>query len=960
MSHLEVIKEKWRRFIAYLNEKKIIQAADKTYTFTWNLFLIIVVLIVLGGCLAAGAGAGFLASLVKNEPVRAEATMKEEIYNYSTTSMMYFNDKSKLGNLRADLNRDEVSLKNISPFVKDAVISTEDEYFYDHEGVVPKAIIRAVIQEVTGSANRSGGSTLTQQLIKNQILTNEVSFDRKAKEILLALRLEHFFTKEQILEAYLNIVPFGRSSSGHNVAGIQAAAQGVFGVDAKKLNLPQAAFLAGMPQNPFVYSPFTNSGDVKKDISAGTNRMKTVLKRMLTAEKITPEQYEKAIKYDVKKHFTKKKENSYEKYPYLSMEVERRSASILAAQAAKQDGKNYSKLKQEEKDEYRQNAYVRLRQKGLKIYTTINKKIYDEMEKTAKNNYLFGSPHTVRVKNDKGKWIYVQQPQEVGSILIENKTGAILSFVGGRDYKREQLNHATQALRQNGSTMKPLLAYAPAIEEGKMQPGYIIPDTPLTIGKYNPHNYDNRYHGLLSARTALAKSYNIPALRSYMMADHADAFNRLEKMGFSSIAEADRSAPSVAIGGLTHGVTVEENTNAFATFANQGKFVDAYLISKIVGKDGKVVYQHKSKPVSVYSPQTSYLILDMMRDVLKPGGTAASIPGRLNFSADWAGKTGTTSSAKDSWFVATNPNVTLGVWHGYDKPDALPAGQQHISQTLWAAFANDAYKYAPSLIAPRERFSMPSGIVRKEICGISGKLPSGLCRKAGLVTTDLFNVKYAPNSKDNSLDTGRYVIANGKRYKASDSTPKEFTKNGVMVDDELFNGVDLKKAAGVDAGDLLPDKSLPENGKAPGAVSGISVKDGKLSWSSSGESDVIGYRIYQASGTSGSFKKIGSVTSDQTSLSAPSGVLYVTAVDIAGKESSPSEKVTYGTKKQETPDKDKKKEDSKKESEKQTQEEPKKEKPKDEKPSEEKPSDKPKKPSDEQNTDKKETENPSN
>ncbi|MGG1575552.1 transglycosylase domain-containing protein [Fictibacillus sp. NRS-1165] len=895
MSHLEEIKEKWRRFIAYLNEKKIIQAADKTYTFTWNLFLIIIVLIVLGGCLAAGAGAGFLASLVKNEPVRAYSTMKDNIYNYEETSTMYFDKDQLMGKLRADLDRQEVPLKDISPFVKDAVISTEDQYFYEHDGIVPKAIIRAMLQEVTGSETRSGGSTLTQQLIKNQILTNEVSFDRKAKEILLALRLEHLFTKEQILEAYLNIVPFGRNSSGRNVAGIQAAAQGVFGVDADKLNLPQAAFLAGMPQNPFVYSPFTNQGKVKKDITYGTNRMKTVLNRMLTNGAITPEQYNKALKYNVRKHFVTKKESSYEKYPYLSIEVEHRSADILARIAAKKDGKNYLKLNQKTKDEYRQNAFVQLRQKGLKIHTTINKKIYEEMEETAKNKYLFGSSHLVRVKNDKGKWINVQQPQEVGSILIENKTGAIISFVGGRDYNREQLNHATQALRQNGSTMKPLLAYAPAIEEGKVQPGYIIPDTPLSIGAYNPKNYDDRFHGLLSARTALAKSYNIPALRSFMKANRADAFNRLEKMGFSSITDEDRGSVSVAIGGLTNGVTVEENTNAFSTFANQGKFVDAYLIEKIEDKKGKVIYKHQTKPVPVYSPQSSYLVLDMMRDVLKPGGTASRIPRSLNFYADWAGKTGTSSEYKDSWFVATNPNVTLGVWHGYDKPDTIPMGQRQVSQTLWAAFANDAYRYAPSLMAPKHRFSMPSGIVRKEICGISGKLPSDLCRSAGLVTTDLFNVKYAPNSSDNSLDTGLYVIADGRKYKASESTPREFTQKGVLIDDALFNGVDVKKMAGGENSDhLLPKTNLPENGKTPDTVSGLSAKGGKLTWSDSGESDVVGYRVYYSATGKGPFKKIGSLTSDKTSSSAPSGVLYVTAVDISGKESAPSQKVTSG------------------------------------------------------------------
>src|SRR5690606_6511838 len=220
------------------------------------------------------------------------------IYNYEEISTLYFANNVYLGKLRSDLEREEVKLEDVSQYLIDAVIAVEDENFYDHNGVVPKAILRALFQEITNAETQTGGSTLTQQLVKNQILSSEVSFERKAKEILLALRLEKFFEKDEILEAYLNVATFGRNSSGRNIAGVQSAAKGIFGVSAKELNLPQAAFIAGLPQSPFRYTPFTNQGTRKENIDYGLNRMKTVLQRMFENGKITKDQYEEALAYD--------------------------------------------------------------------------------------------------------------------------------------------------------------------------------------------------------------------------------------------------------------------------------------------------------------------------------------------------------------------------------------------------------------------------------------------------------------------------------------------------------------------------------------------------------------------------------------------------------------------------------------------------------------------------------------
>jgi len=222
----------------------------------WNLLLLAIVLGLTLTVFAASVGAGYFASLVAKEPLRPKEEMRTAIFNYEETSEIYSNGKY-LRKVSSDIDRKEIDLKDVSQYVIDAVMATEDEYFETHSGIVPKAVFRGLFQDVTNSDNQTGGSTLTQQLVKNQILTNEVSYERKAKEILLAIRLEHFMKKDEILEAYLNIIPYGRNANGNNIAGIEAAADGIFNVSAKELTLPQAAYIAGIPQAPFAYTPFS-------------------------------------------------------------------------------------------------------------------------------------------------------------------------------------------------------------------------------------------------------------------------------------------------------------------------------------------------------------------------------------------------------------------------------------------------------------------------------------------------------------------------------------------------------------------------------------------------------------------------------------------------------------------------------------------------------------------------------
>lgn len=760
------------KFQSYRNKAKSLWKTGKvqrtsriTYDVVWNVILFGLVAFFVLLVFAGGVGAGYFASLVKDEPLRSKETMTQDIYNYSETTKLYFTDDVYLGDINADLHRQKTTLDHISPSLLQAVIATEDQYFKEHHGVVPKAIIRAVVQEVANSSTQTGGSTLTQQLIKNQILTNEVSFERKAKEILLAMRLEQFLEKDEILQAYLNIIPYGRDSSGRNIAGVQTAAQGIFGINADEVNLAQAAYLAGLPQSPSSYTPFVNTGGLKDEagIQPGLKRMKTVLNRMYDMEYITKEELDEALAYDLIADFKEDIPSPIEEYPYLTTEIEKRAKKIIKDILLQEDGYTKEDIKDNSDlgKEYDQLAERAMRMNGYEIHSTIDKEIYDAFQEVAKNYEHYGRDKTfTKVNNKTGESVEVTEKIQPGGMLIENNTGRIISFVGGREHTEDnQLNYAFRQ-RSPGSTIKPLLDYAPAMEIGALQPGTPMADVKRSFyfPGYNPYsvrNYGGTYHGIVSARKALAQSYNIPAVDAYLRAYNNNPTDYLEKMGFT-LTEGEKSYPSLALGGMDYGVTVEQNTNAFATFGNKGKFMDAYMIEKITTKEGEVIYEHKAEPVNVFTPQTTYLTVDIMRDVIT-SGTARYIDSKLKYgNVDWAGKSGTSQDYDDAWFVATNPNVTMGTWIGYKTPSSIydnsyPLSYSQRNQNLWTQLINVASDIRPELVAPTERFERPDGIVEKSYCAISGMLPSELCSQAGLVKTDIFNAKFVPTEVDDSL-----------------------------------------------------------------------------------------------------------------------------------------------------------------------------------------------------------------
>jgi penicillin-binding protein len=310
-----------------------------------------------------------------------------------------------------------------------------------------------------------------------------------------------------------------------------------------------------------------------------------------------------------------------------------------------------------------------------------------------------------------------------------------------------------------------------------------------------------------------------------------------------------------------------------------------------------------------------------MRDVINRG-TAAGLKSRLNFSSDWAGKTGTSQETRDAWFVASNPNVTFGLWLGYDTPKSLELRYKGYSysqrnQMLWAQLMNAAYEIRPELVKSNENFKMPGGIVSRSYCMISGLLPSDLCSEAGLVETDIFNAKFVPKKVDDTLEKGKFIVIGDKVYRALPNSPAEFTQDGVMIKKSFLEENNLANIS--DLMELIPksavwenivvpeDEMIQENGAVPTQVDKVSIASNKVTWAKHGHNDIIGYRIYRAENFSKNFVKVGSMTVDQFvkngGFAVNSGVAayYVTAVDLAGKESPPSKHVLVGDWKEEKP-----------------------------------------------------------
>ncbi|MDP5273322.1 transglycosylase domain-containing protein [Chengkuizengella axinellae] len=872
------------------------------------------------GILTGGVVLGYVTSIVKDEPVRTSEEMVAEVMENNVSGFAYFNDETLIGQLRSSEDRRMIELNDIPQVIQDAFIATEDQNFESHIGIDIKGITRAVKQQVFNETIQTGGSTITQQLARRVFLNFDQTIDRKVKEIILSVRMEQVLTKDQILEAYLNKIGFGTGSSGYPVSGVKAAVQGIFGLeDLEQINIAQAAFLAGLPQNPNKYSPFTGYGEFDEvGFNAAIERQRHVLNRMVDANKITQEEYEEAFSFDLKASLAEPTEKAYTTYPYLMIEIERRAAEVLIKQESPD-------LSQEELavlvEEYRE----KIINGGYKIYTTIDQTIYDAMQEIAQN------PENFVPDNENGV-------EQTGAVMIDNKTGAILGMIEGRGYEIEEYNHATQMTRQPGSAMKPVGAYLPAIESGDIQPASILDDIPLILpdwskGAHLPQNWDNKYHGLMTAREALNESYNIPAIYIYRDVVGIDnALDFVEQLGITTLTEEDRNAQTGVIGGLAYGTTVEEMTNAYSSIANYGEFNDAFLIEKIVDKHGNIEYEHQSAPERLFSEQAAFLVTDMLRTAVSEGASGSEIRnGFQNYgNIPIVGKTGTTNFSRDVWFLGYSPDVTLGVWAGYDQNGSLYFGYGHElngtgrAKEIWAKVMDKTIELKPELFATPE-FYQPEGLVRKTVSSKSGLIPSELTKQAGFTTTDWFDTKYVPTQMDDSLSESPIISYNDINYIPLASTPEDMIESKIVVNrstslKELYEDIDTilkgyassqtpKKSNGypMRLEDFYPqdmDSTAPitedprvDDGEDPKKPINVRLeqKDGinVITFDHSPSEDVVGYRFFRNNGTGYTFAKTIRYDDELKAIDYVSAsndyFYYVVAVDVAGNISEPAE-----------------------------------------------------------------------
>lgn len=525
-----------------------------------------------------------------------------------------------------------IPLESIPLEMQNAIIAIEDRWFYEHPGFNPVAILRAFYVNLRAGRKVLGGSTITQQLAKNLFLTFKKTWVRKLEELVLALILEQRYTKDQILELYLNKVYFGEGSYG-----IEAAARTYFGKSVSQLSLPESALLAAIPRSPSAYDPY-----VHPDLAL--ERRALVLERMASLEMISESQRQTAGKTPLK--LTRRQRGPA---PYF--------IDFVRKQLEKEYGHNL------------------VYKGGLRVHTTLNA------------NYQ-------RVAQD----IFAQQDFQGALVAIDPETGFIRALVGGRNYIESQFNRATQAYRQPGSAFKPFV-YAAALEKGWQQ-NTLVEDIPRAYSDYQPGNWNAQYWGPVVMKQAVALSLNNAAVWTLHKVG-VDPVMRLAKdMGITSLTSEDRNL-SLALGGMTKGVTPLELTGAFVPFANGGIRYEIRAIQRVVDGKGLVLADHQPKGVRVLKETTAYLVTDMLKSVLEYG-TAK----HLAIHRPAAGKTGTTDEKVSLWFAGYTPSLVVAVYIGDDRQASLPGYGGTLAGPIWAEFINTALADEP----PWD-FPIPSQIV---------------------------------------------------------------------------------------------------------------------------------------------------------------------------------------------------------------------------------------------------------
>lgn len=693
-----------------------------------------------------------------------------ENYVGGESTIFYDRNGKVLFSVHDEENREVIESEDIPQHVKDAAVAIEDDRFYDHNGFDVPAILKAVLSEV-GIGSARGGSTITQQLVKNTFLSPERTYTRKIKELMLSVRTERKFSKDEILTLYLNQIPYGGTAYG-----VEKAAEVFFDKDAKDLTLVEAGILAAIPQAPTYYSPY------------GSHKY-TTLDKEFTVEELADrgkleglsDLYENEYTYGLlgKWYDLPNGERLY--LPGRADEVFRRMEELgYINEAQKQEARTAASAM--EFNQYKSNIkaphfvfYVKelLEQEygkdlvetgGIKVYTTLDLDMQREAE-----DIIAG-----QVSANRG---YSASNAALASINAKN--GQVLVMVGSADYFNEEIDgnvNITTSLRQPGSSFKPIV-YASAFIN-KYAPASVIFDVPMKLGEQEPDNYDGNFVGPMTIRRALAQSRNIPAIKAYFLAGEQDTIiSNAEKMGINSLDRRIDYGWPMALG--TGEVQMMEMVQAFSVFANNGDLIGINPILRIEDAEGKVIVDYgddpRERPVEVIDPQAAYLITDILSDKANNLGPILNLNGRVA-----AAKTGTSNKRlsdteirpSNIWTIGYTPQIVTAVWAGNSDGEAMSptASGYGGAAPAWQKFMNYAHTH---LKLTPEEFEKPRGIKSVQVSKLSGLLP-GRNTPTNMVTTDLFASYAVPTEVDSSFSVAVADIRNGKL--PNEYCPEEFVR----------------------------------------------------------------------------------------------------------------------------------------------------------------------------------------
>lgn len=755
-----------------------------------HIFLTILILILLAGV----AFAGITLAIVKTAP----PLDVNSILSLNEDSVLFDNKGQFMDNVPTDQKRSIVTLKDMNPKLPKAFISIEDERFEQHSGLDYRRIVGAVVidvkNKISGKPGLHGASTITQQLLKNTILTNEVSIKRKVQEMYLALQLEDRLSKDQIIEAYLNTIYLGGSANG-----VEAAAKQYFNKSAKDLNVIECAFIAGITQNPARFYPFSQSA--KKDPLPYLNRTKTVLQKMNETGNLTNEEYEASLN-DINTNgikFNQPKQNANKlNYEWFSVPTMKQVKKDLKTQLGYSD-KEVDRL---------------LTYGGLKIYTTMDR----ELQEYAKNEVINNITKLTGLGGQKDKSGIIQ-PQ-ISAVVMDYKSSEVKAIIGGRgDQPPMSFNRAASDnfLKPVGSAIKPLTVYSPLIDMKIGTAATVFEDSPLSpevsrkYGGYNPNNDDMSFNGYMTLRDGLKYSKNLIAVKTENTLGIKNGIAYGEKYGLKFNKDSKTSMAAVALGQFNNSPTDLDGSNpltiaaAYGTFGNNGLYTAPNMYTKVVDRNGKVLLDASPQTKKIISPQAAYIMYDMLKGPLTTTGTAAKWG-----SMPVSGKTGTSHNSQDLWFAGLTPYFSGAVWIGNDSPSKVYGAYSNTAAFIWGKIMAKAHKDLEV-----KEIDRPNGIVEEQVCMDSGKLASDLCSKdprGSRVYTELFIDGTVPTSICGTHVEGKVNKNNGKL--ATSNTPSELIESRIFIRRDYDPGASL-----LDQRYVLPsaqdDSQPPQTPKTP-------------------------------------------------------------------------------------------------------------------------------------------------